>query len=218
MIVCACVVKLSALAWGAVVAEPPEEFAAARAGQRDALLRTASALACTGAGSAALALGDSALLPTYAAVGGIVSAVCAVLAGAARAGVHHAVVRAIADGEDRVGVPEFDRVRRRLLDPAHRARLAGVFDHHRRARGAALEYAPVPRHSHAAVHALGELSEVLRAEPGPGPRAVAICTMLVMDGIASPLYGARGEGIAEELGRVRFHAAREAAGDAQPPS
>ncbi len=113
----------------------------------------------------------------------------------------------IAGGRGQLPVEAVVRARRRLLDPADRARLARALDVIRaeveRPPGACHSFRPL--YSVPVVRAvsseLGEVARLVREDGGL--RGLARAERLVTDG-RSPLYGDVELALREELGRIRF--------------
>ena len=116
-------------------------------------------------------------------------------------------VELIAEGRGALPVGAVARMRRRLLDPAQRARLARTLDMIRtEAMRPQSQCHPVrPLYSVPVVRALSsELADVARlVREGGGLRGLAATELLVTDGL-SPLYGNVEPALHQELGRIRF--------------
>jgi hypothetical protein len=113
-------------------------------------------------------------------------------------------------GDEDLPLDELVPLRRKLHDRRHRELLAASFERyllsaeewHRTAS---------PLRPVANVRLLLPLAEdvrevvrLLRVEAVPRVRGVALCGCLLTDGAGSPLYGADGEALRRELGRIRF--------------
>jgi hypothetical protein len=154
-----------------------------------------------------LAALDSRLLVAFAGANSAVLAVSATVVFFARDALRAEVIREIAKGSDERGLPEFDRIRAQLGSSRYRRGLAKTLERYADVPTAAerrVSFAPFPgRPSAAAREAMAELGALLRHEPAPPPRAVAICTLLVTEGAGSPLFSADDVALQLTLRRVR---------------
>jgi len=121
-------------------------------------------------------------------------------------------VELIAQGRGEVPIEAVERVRRRLLRPGHRARLARALDEIRaeieRPRAGACFARPLycVRVLRPVVSEITEVAALVRGEGGV--RGVARTEQLITDG-RSPLYGDGEELLRQELARIRFLLASE---------
>jgi hypothetical protein len=120
-----------------------------------------------------------------------------------------AVLSAIAGGDERVGVLEFDRTLAMLGDVRYRARLARTLEVYADARTPSHQRTwtlPEGTPRPPARRAMHEVSDLLRCEPAPHPRAVALCARLVSEGASSPLFSGDPVALDAQLRRTRYHA------------
>jgi hypothetical protein len=187
----------------------PPSHPVALAGRRAA--RSANRAAC-GAAIGVIASVDLVIAGRPAGVGfAVVSAIVAVgLAfGAlvARAELRSAAVNAIAAGDDHAGVREFDEAKQLLGDAGYRATIANSLAALVPPGRASFIAYQVDSSDEEAREALLAVCDVLRSEPAPAPRAVALASRLASDDIAWPQRGHDPAILQEELRRIRYHAA-----------
>jgi hypothetical protein len=171
-------------------------------------------IAFTALGAALLDVTQRAALRSFLPAGSMTTAVLALAALAARETLRDAVLAAIAAGDERAGVREFEKTLAQLDDAHYRARIARTL--------AAYAAVPTPAQQHAwtplppgtprppAQRAMKEVADLLCREPAPQPRAVALCVLLVSAGASSPLFSGDPVALDAELRRIRFHATRAA--------
>lgn len=170
------------------------------------------AVAFTGIGAALFAMGDRPLLIPFVPAGSMSVAFFALAAFAARMALQDAVLSAIAGGDEPAGVREFDPTLAMLRTAPYRARLARTFDAYadtwttprQRAWTPLPPGTPCPP-ARAAMH---DVATLLRREPAPNARAVALCALLVTQGARSPLFSGDSAALDAELRRIHYHAAR----------
>jgi hypothetical protein len=171
-------------------------------------------IAFTGLGAAVLDVTQRSALRSFLPAGVMTTAVLALVALAAREALHDAVLSAIAGGDERVGVREFEKTLALLVDARYRARLARTLEVYAAARSPSQQRAwtPLPPGTPCplAREAMQEVADLLRREPAPRPRAVALCTLLVSDGARSPLFKGDPVALDVELRRIRYHATTQA--------
>ena len=172
------------------------------------------------AGTTFLLIARQTSASAFALAGALVAIALGLAAVDACAGLRAAATDAIAAGDDRVGVREFDATRRRLTAPRFRAHLARTLDVYART--------PAPRNrriwepflpgtpSPDARDAMCAVSALLRAEPAPSPRVIARSSRLVTAGHTSPLFGNDPDALDCELRCIRYYAM--SSGHEGPPS
>lgn len=184
----------------------------ARASDRAALAtdHVIVAIAFTGVGAAVLEVTRRSALRAFLPAGVMTTVVLALAALAAGEAVRSAVLSAIAGGDERVGVLEFDRTLAMLGDARYRARLARTLEVYADMRTPSPQctWTPLPEGTPLppARRAMHEVSDLLRCEPAPHPRAVALCARLVSEGASSPLFSGDAVALDAELRRIRYHA------------
>jgi hypothetical protein len=185
----------------------------ARSSERAALAadHVIVAIAFTGVGAAVLDVTRRSALRPFLPAGVMTTAVLALAALAAREALRCAVLSAIAGGDERVGVLEFDRTLAVLGDARYRERLARTLEAYAETRTSSRQriWTPLPEGAprpptRSAMH---EVADLLRREPAPHPRAVALCVRLVSEGAVSPLFSGDPVALDAELRRIRYHGA-----------
>lgn len=172
--------------------------------------RAACALAIGVIVSVALANTDRPAAVGFAVVSAIVAAGLAVGALVARAELRAAAITAIAAGDDHAGVRELDRARSLLTDPGYRGTLANSLAAYAAPTRPSVISDQVDAPDEEAREALLAVCDVLRSEPAPAPRAVALAARLTPDDMAWPRFGHDPVALQHELRRIRFHASSTA--------
>ncbi|HEY2732845.1 MAG TPA: hypothetical protein VGI70_02625, partial [Polyangiales bacterium] len=192
-----------------------EAHPVARASERS-VIRTQQAIvavAFTGLGATLLEMRDRSLLIPFVPAGSMAVAVFVLAAFAARMMLGDAVLSAIAGGEEPVGVREFDGTFAMLRAAPYRARLARTFDAYADTWTTPPQRAwtPLPPGTPCAPARteMHDVAALLRREPAPNPRAIALCVQLVTQGAGSPLFRGDSTALDAELRRIRYHAARD---------
>lgn len=186
----------------------------AQASERS-ILRTHQAtvaVAFTAIGATLLAMGDRPLLVPFVPAGSMSISIFVLAAFAARVVLQDAVLSAIAGGDEPAGVREFDATFAMLRAAPYRARLAQTFDAYADTWTAPRPHTwtPLPPGTPCppARTAMHDVAALLRREPAPTPRAVALCTLLVTQGAGSPLFRGDSAALDAELRRIQYHATR----------
>jgi hypothetical protein len=155
-----------------------------------------------------LIVSDSHLLLAFACANSVVLAASATVTFFARDALRAEIIREIARGADERGIPEFDRTCAQLRSSRYRRGVARTLERYAEAPTAAerrMAFVQLPgRPSAAARAAMVELGALLRREPAPPARAVAVCTLLVTEGAGSPLFSGDDVALQHTLRRVRF--------------
>lgn len=192
-----------------------ETHPVARASERAArgTDRVIAAIAFTGLGGAVLDVTQRSALRAFLPAGAMTIAVLALVALAAHEALRDAVLSAIAGGNERVGVREFEKTLTMLDDARYRARLARTFEGYAATRTPSPQstWTPVPPGTLCppARKAMHEVAGLLRGEPAPHPRAVALCALLVRGGASSPLFSGDPVALDAELRRICYHGAHQ---------
>ena len=186
----------------------------ARASER-CTLRTHQAIvavAFTGIGATLFAMGDRPLLIPFVPAGSMSISLFVLAAFAARMALQDAVLSAIAGGDEPAGVREFDATFAMLKAAPYRARLARTFDAYADTWTAPRQrtWTPLPPGTPCppARTAMHDVATLLRHEPAPNARAVALCALLVTQGAGSPLFRGDSAALDAELRRIQYHATR----------
>lgn len=159
-----------------------------------------------------LAVGERSLLIPFVPAGSIAVAVFVLAAFVAREALRDAVLSAIAGGDEPPAAREFDATLALLRAAPYRARLARTFDAYADTWTSTRQYAwtPLPPGTPCppARIAMHDVATLLRHEPAPNARVVALCALLVTQGAGSPLFRGDSAELDTELQRIQYHATR----------